>query len=189
LARRWLQKSRSLSYFFELARRQPWYDNTLFVITGDHGCRDLHGTIYDTPWLYASIPMIIYDPSGATVAPGEITNRVMSQVDTGATILGLLGYPEPYVSMGCDVLALEPGASHYAIYKDADLYHIISTRLVVDWDGHSATPAAVYDIATDPALEHPLSVYSNSEVDTMLIYTKAYLQDYTHRLTGNRLHH
>jgi phosphoglycerol transferase MdoB-like AlkP superfamily enzyme len=180
---------RSLSYFFELARRQPWYDNTLFVITGDHGCRDLHGTIYDTPWLYASIPMIIYDPSGATVAPGEITNRVMSQVDTGATILGLLGYPEPYVSMGCDVLALEPGASHYAIYKDADLYHIISTRLVVDWDGHSATPAAVYDIATDPALEHPLSVYSNSEVDTMLIYTKAYLQDYTHRLTGNRLHH
>jgi phosphoglycerol transferase MdoB-like AlkP superfamily enzyme len=177
---------KTLSYFFEMARRQPWYDNTLFVITGDHGCRDLHGTIYDTPWLYASIPMIIYDPSGAIVTPGEVTDRVMSQVDTGATILGLLGYPDSYVSMGCDVLAIEPGAPHYAIYKDADTYHIISTRLVVDWDGHSDTPSAVYDLATDAALAHPIPY--NSEAGAMITYAKAFLQDYTHRLTGNRLH-
>lgn len=183
---------RSLAYFFEMARQQPWFDNTLFVITGDHGCRDLHGTIYDTPWLYASIPMIIYDPSGDIAKSGEVTDRVMSQVDTGPTILGLLGYAEPYVSMGTDVLSLSPGEEHYAIYKGNNLYHIISTHLLVEWDGQRDTPVAVFDITSDAALEHPLDLGADQDASAesaaMIDYAKAYLQDFTHRLTTNTLH-
>lgn len=183
---------RSLAYFFEMARTQPWFDNTLFVITADHGCRDLHGTIYDTPWLYASIPMIIYDPSGETVVAGEVGDRVMSQVDTGAVILGLLGYPDPYVSMGRDVLHMQPGEEHYAIYKGNNLYHIISTRLLVEWDGRDDKPVTVFDITADAALEHPLDIAGDEdtrqEVRSMIDYAKAYIQDFTHRLTTNTMH-
>ena len=182
---------RSLAYFFEIARTCPWYDNTLFVVTGDHGCRDLHGTMYDTPWLYASIPMIIFDPSGEVVTPGEITDRVMSQVDTGATILGLLHYPDAYVSMGCDVLSLAPDKRHYAIYKGNNLYHIISTRLVVEWDGVADTPVAVFDIVDDPVMGSPVAAVAGSDValeaEDMIDYAKAYLQDFTHRLTTNSM--
>ncbi|WP_279150000.1 LTA synthase family protein [Muribaculum intestinale] len=183
---------RSLSYFFETARRQPWYDNTLFVITGDHGCRDLHGTVYDTPWLYSSIPMIIYDPSGEIAPPGEINDRVMSQVDTGATILGLLGYDEPYVSMGRDILHMSSAELHYAIYKGNNVYHIISPRLVVKWDGIGDIPLAVYDVTVDDSLEHPVDIAYNMDMavmaDSMITYAKAYLQDFTQRLVSDRLH-
>ncbi len=183
---------RSLSYFFETARRQPWYDNTLFVITGDHGCRDLHGTVYDTPWLYSSIPMIIYDPSGEIASPGEINDRVMSQVDTGATILGLLGYDEPYVSMGRDILHMSSAELHYAIYKGNNVYHIISPRLVVKWDGIGDIPLAVYDVTVDDSLEHPVDIAYDMDMavmaDSMITYAKAYLQDFTQRLVSDRLH-
>lgn len=183
---------RSLCYFFDNAREQPWYGNTLFVITGDHGCRDLHGTIYDTPWLYSSVPMIVYDPSGEIAPPGEIADRVMSQVDTGAMILGLLGYDEPYVSMGRDILHMSAAEPHYAIYKGNNVYHIISPRLLVKWDGNGDKPLAIYDITVDEALEYPLDTTYDLDVaimaDSMITYAKAYLQDFTQRLVSDRLH-
>ena len=116
----------------------------------------------------------------------------MSQVDTGPTILGLLGYAEPYVSMGTDVLSLSPGEEHYAIYKGNNLYHIISTHLLVEWDGQRDTPVAVFDITSDAALEHPLDLGADedaaAESAAIIDYAKAYLQDFTHRLTTNTLH-
>lgn len=184
-------EDRALRNFFSIARTQPWYKNTIFVITADHGCRDMRGTIYDNAWLCPSIPMIIYDPSGEVVQPGVVTDRVMSQGDTGATIMGLLRYPHRFVQMGRDVLNLPSDEPHYAIYKETALYNIISNRYVVQWDGVNDRPVAMYDVQTDEALAHPFVPRSGTpqakEAAAMIRYAKAYLQDFTHRLTESRL--
>lgn len=116
----------------------------------------------------------------------------MSQVDTGATILGLLGYDEPYVSMGRDILHMSPVERHYAIYKGNNVYHIISPRLVVKWDGIRDIPLAVYDVTVDESLEHPVDIAYDMDMavmaDSMITYAKAYLQDFTQRLVSDRLH-
>jgi hypothetical protein len=82
----------AVGLFFELARKQPWFANTVFVISGDHGLpiMPLHGhpTPHEFLELRHRVPLIIYSPlleGGRTVAGPA------SLYDVPATLLGLFG--------------------------------------------------------------------------------------------------
>lgn len=174
---------RSLRHFFNTARNQPWYKNTAFVITGDHGCRDFHGTKYDTPYIKYHIPLIIYTPDG-TLAHAEI-GGVMSQFDITPTLMRLIGYERRFVSVGNDAIAgVEP---HYAISKVGERFMITGDRYVVFTDLEARTIDEVYDITNDQTLESPLASYDRAVADGMIDWARAFLQDYTARLIDNRM--
>jgi phosphoglycerol transferase MdoB-like AlkP superfamily enzyme len=85
--------------FLRQATTRPWFRDTIFVITADHGA-SARGTS-QIPLDRYRIPLLIYSP--AHVTPGRI-DRLMSQIDIGPTILGLLemGYSSKFY--GHDVL-------------------------------------------------------------------------------------
>jgi phosphoglycerol transferase MdoB-like AlkP superfamily enzyme len=53
----------SLQLFFETASQQPWYENTLFVLTADHTNLSSRQE-YQTEMGLVSVPLIVFDPSG-----------------------------------------------------------------------------------------------------------------------------
>ena len=175
----------SLRMFFDFARQQPWYDNTMFVITADHGNREWIGTKFDTAYLQYHIPFIVYTPDGS-IKPAKIDDRIMSQFDIGPTVLGLLGYNRRYISMGSDIFAGD-GRPHYAVNKFAGAYHIMGTSYLVRWDADTDRIQEVYDIKADPELTSPLSDFDPGEVSAMISYAKALLQDFAARINTNNL--
>ena len=87
-----------------MAKDKPWFDDTLFVITADHG-PSARGTT-DIPVERYRIPLWIYAPKH--VKPGRF-ERLASQIDIPPTVLGLLGVEYDSKFFGYDLLHLAPG--------------------------------------------------------------------------------
>ena len=72
--------------FLERAKAKPWFENTVFVIVADHqaGVAGKSALPVDK----YRIPCLVYAPG--LVGPGS-TDRLVSQMDLGPTLLGMLG--------------------------------------------------------------------------------------------------
>ena len=85
---------RSLSYsdysirrFFETAQTQDWYNNTLFVITGDHTA-ELADDVFKSEQNIYRVPIIFFDPSGRLGV--HRSNRLSQHADIFPSVLDLL---------------------------------------------------------------------------------------------------
>lgn len=174
----------ALRHFFELASQQPWFENTTFIITADHGNREFKGTVYDTPYIHNHIPFIVYTPDGS-IEPGLDTDRVFSQHDIAATTLGLVGYNSKYVQLGVD--AFSTSTTCYGIHRTAGRYLVVGPRYAIYTTPEVDAIEEVFDIVSDPAMTKAADTYDSTETAAMLRWTQAFLQDYTHRLIDNRL--
>lgn len=76
----------AIGQFIQQARQQPWFKETLFVITADH-CASAAGKT-DLPVDRYLIPLIFYGPD--IVAPDVCTN-IYSQIDLAPTLIEALG--------------------------------------------------------------------------------------------------
>lgn len=175
---------RAIRRFFEIARTQPWYQNTIFVITGDHGSRDFKGTILDSLFIQPHVMFMVYTPDGS-IEPGEITGQVASQIDIGPTILSILRYPKSYIALGSDLT--DTSKAHYGIGYFQLQYMIFGPHYLVTLSSDCRSIDKVYDIVADPSASKPATDYDRTETDAMLRWAQAFLQDYTSRLTEGRL--
>ena len=169
----------SLRRFFETARRLPWYRNTLFVITADHAVTGVRPEYSHLVGRF-SIPFILYDPRGELVGQDRTT---LQQADFLPTLLDLLGLQRETVSFGHNVFS--PSAPHFAVSSAGEMYQMVQGDYVLHFDGTHAT--GFYNKATDPTLSRNLAAQNSAQMQEMVRTLKAYLQDFTHRMTENRL--
>ena len=101
----------ALGRFFREASRQPWFQNTIFVLTSDHTNLSDHD-FYQTDIGGFCSPIIIYEP-GSDRQP-SVQPKVAQQIDILPTVMGLLHYPDPYFAFGIDVLNT-PADSTWAV--------------------------------------------------------------------------
>ncbi|KAF0152442.1 MAG: putative sulfatase [Ignavibacteria bacterium] len=87
----------SIQKFFEFAEKQHWYNNTVFVITGDHTFYTARNDIFSS----FHIPLLIFDPA-KSVSKKE--TKIGTHVDILPTILDLLHIPTVHSSMGRSLL-------------------------------------------------------------------------------------
>ncbi|MBP5278341.1 MAG: LTA synthase family protein [Prevotella sp.] len=88
--------------FLEKAKKQPWYDNTVFVVLADHGKLVGHSDS-ELPQSYNHIPLMIF---GKGITP-YIYNGLGTQVDVMPTLFGLLGIGCTYDGFGVNLLQRE----------------------------------------------------------------------------------
>nr|WP_315232477.1 sulfatase-like hydrolase/transferase [uncultured Flavobacterium sp.] len=88
----------AMKKFFEMAKKQPWFANTVFVILADH-CASSAGKT-ELPVEKYRIPAMIYSPGSE---PRKYTN-LMSQIDIMPTLFGLLNFDYQSKFYGQDVL-------------------------------------------------------------------------------------
>ncbi|SNA82781.1 LTA synthase family protein [Flavobacterium psychrophilum] len=89
----------AMKQFFIMAKKQPWFKNTVFVILADH-CASSSGKT-ELPLDKYRIPAMIYAPE--FVQPTHY-NNMMSQIDVMPTVLGLLNFNYQSKFFGQDVL-------------------------------------------------------------------------------------
>ena len=171
----------ALRRFFEEASRQPWYNNTLFVITADHTNLTTHD-LYKTDLGLYSIPIIFYTPDGS-LEPAVRTDVIMQQASIMPTIMGLLGYDKPYLAFGCDVLNT-PADQTWAFNYNNGIYQYIKGDLMMQFDGNKVK--AIYRFKTDPMLKHNL-VGKEPQQAIMERELKALIQQYMDRMNNNQL--
>ena len=170
----------ALRRFFETARKQPWFKNTLFVITSDHTNLSDHA-YYQTDLGGFCSPVIFYDATGA-LQPG-MRNGIAQQIDIMPTVLNYLGYSKPYVAFGCDLLNT-PEKDTWAVNYLNGVYQYVKGDYLLQYDGNSTK--AVYQFKTDLLLQHNLKgkVKEQAQMEREL---KAIIQSYMTRMTTNQL--
>lgn len=175
-----LYSDNALRRFFATAKQQPWYDNTIFVLTADHTNHSNHD-IYLTSLGAFSVPIIFFDPSGSL--PRENRPGVAAQIDIMPTLLGLLGYDEPYIAFGKDLLATD--VPTWTVNYSNGIYQYVDGSLVLLFDGERQT--ALYDYVADPLQQCNLMGTQPEREREMLTRLKAIIQSYMIRMTTNNL--
>ena len=169
----------ALRRFFETAAKQPWYKNTLFVLTADHTNQSTHPK-YQTAQGSFSVPIILFDPSGTL--PTGIQPGIAQQIDIMPTLLSLVGYDKPYVAFGQDLFST-PTEETWAVNFQNDIYQLTKGDYLILFDGRETK--AVYRFREDPLLQHNL-LGSNPQPE-MEKELKAIIQSYMQRMNEDRL--
>jgi len=169
----------ALGKFFREASRQPWFKNTIFVMTSDHTNMSDHD-VYQTDLGGFCSPIIIYEP-GSDRQPA-ILPKVAQQIDILPTLMGMLHYPDPYFAFGIDVLNT-PADSTWAVNYLNGIYQYVKHGHVLQFDGQKTR--AVYAL-TDSMMQHDLAgtIPQQPQMEQEL---KAIIQQYMDRMTNDRL--
>jgi phosphoglycerol transferase MdoB-like AlkP superfamily enzyme len=172
----------ALGRFFQTASRQPWFKNTIFVLTSDHTNLSDHQE-YQTDLGGFCSPIIIYEP-GVTDSQPEVQQKIAQQIDILPTVMGRLHYPKPYFGFGIDVLNT-PAEDTWAVNYLNGIYQYVKHGHVIQFDGQKTK--AVYAL-TDSLMQHNLLTSHPSPLTSeMEREVKAIIQQYMSRMTQDRL--
>jgi len=123
----------ALARFFDRARKEAFWRDTIFAVVADHGAR-VYGS-QTVPVLSYEIPLLIVGPA-VVQAPARI-DVPGCQLDVAPTLLGLIGRPYDTVFYGRNLLA--PAAQRFAllnhnrsvaIYRDPNLVALSLGKVV-----------------------------------------------------------
>ena len=171
----------AIGKFFETASKQPWFENTIFVLTSDHTNMSDHD-YYQTDLGGFCSPIIIYEPSHPE---GQVIDKIAQHIDILPTVLGILGYQKPYFGFGIDLLNT-PSEDTWAVNYLSGIYQYVRNGYVLQFDGQKTKGIySLSDSLMQQNLIHQPSVVSHqSQMEREL---KAIIQQYMERMTQNRL--
>ncbi len=170
----------ALGKFFQAAAKQPWFKNTLFVITADHANGSLRPE-YRTSVLAFATPMLLYAPDSHFCGFNDSTT--VQQADVVPTLLSLLGYEKKIVGFGNNMFSTQN--PHFAVSDFDGIYQLIEDGFVLQHDGTRAI--ALFDYKKDNYLTHNL--LDSLPEQTMLLTHRleSLLQSYNNRMRANNL--
>jgi len=91
-----------LGEYFEKCRKEPWYDNTLFIIMADHGHSSQKNWIYES-FEYHRIPLLLYGKVLREEFRGKQEDRICDNSSVARTILKQLEMPVDDFKWGVDL--------------------------------------------------------------------------------------
>ena len=175
----------ALKRFFDTASKQPWFKNTLFVITADHVSQQID-PFYCTSLGNYSVPIIFYAP-GDKAMHGYDEERVVEQIDIMPTVLSYLHYDLPYIAFGQDLFNT-PTDEGYALHwlPESSGYEYVWGDYALQFDGKDLT--AAYAFRTDSTFSHNvLNTMPRDTRDRMERKMKSIIQQYMQRMTTDQL--
>ena len=109
-----------IQVFLEAAKKQPYFDNTLFVFVGDHGVSGNAAAVYGADWdrlrlTDEHVPLLFYAPK---LLKAERRHEVVSQIDVLPTVAGIAGVPYTNTTLGRDLRAPKSRDYAFIIYHD-----------------------------------------------------------------------
>lgn len=169
----------AIGKFFETAKKQPWYKNTIFVLTSDHTNLSDHQQ-YQTDIGGFCSPIVIFDPSGEVKS--GIYSGIAQQIDILPTVLSILGYNKPFLSFGCDLMTT-PMKETYAVNYLNGIYQYCKYGYVLQFDGQHTK--AIYRL-DDKLMQHNLlgKVKEQAQMEHEL---KAIIWQYMYRMVHDKL--
>lgn len=107
----------ALGKFLREARTHAFFDDTVFVILGDHGAR-VYGR-QEIPIRSYEIPVLVYAPK--LIPKGRRIDTLGSQMDIAPTLLGVLDFDYHSQFFGRDLLRVPPGRNWALMSHNRDV--------------------------------------------------------------------
>ena len=170
----------SLKNFFREASKQPWYKNTLFVITADHSLPSNDHKEYITSTGCFSVPVIFHHPNSNFIG---MDSTLMQQIDIFPTVMGYLKYDAPYFAFGSD--RLQQTENPFVVNYNDGYFQFMEGDYLLQSDGKALL--AAYHYKTDPLYKINLAGSQDTIMDAHFQRFKAFLQQYNNRMVENRL--
>ena len=175
----------SLKRYFEQVKNEPWFKNTIFVITADH-CGVSHREDYNNEMGRFLIPIFFYTPGGQLPVKCDST-RLIQQTDIAPSLLSLLNYPKPFFSFGKDVFDDSPSFVNY-VFNDRNgnsMYYL--DDLMIEYSGNRLI--GIFEFKKDFSLKKNLLNKKDQypQLPFMQRQMEAILQQYITRMKQNRL--
>jgi len=128
----------ALKTFFEKAKKEDYFKNTLFIITGDHtvakglkGVSNLH-----------KIPCLFYAPEYLTP---YFSKKIGSQIDIQPSLIDILGIEKKYSSFGKSLFSKTKG---FAFISSGNIYGWIKNNYLLIHN--TEKPLSFYNLKIDP---------------------------------------
>lgn len=169
----------ALKQFFNAAKKQPWFNNTLFVFVGDHTNTVFYDE-YKTEMAKNVVAMMIYKPNSKLI--GE-KNEWSQQMDLYPTILDVIGYEKPFRSWGRSLVG-DKKIAPFAVRYSANVYQFMSGNYICTFDGNKILG---FYSKNDKDLKINLISNKNNEMKLIELKCKAYIQDYMERIMDKKL--
>ena len=167
----------AIGKFFETASKEPWFKNTIFVLTSDHTNLSDHAE-YQTDLGGFCSPIIIYEPE--SVRQPEIQEKIAQQIDILPTLMGMLHYQKPYFAFGIDLLNTATEDTWAVNYLNG-VYQYVKQDHVLQFDGEKTVG---FYALNDSLMQHNLVGRQPMQMEREL---KAIIQQYMERMTQDRL--
>ena len=170
----------ALEQFFATASKQPWFANTLFIITGDH-TETLETPDYVNALGQYRVPLLVYKP-GVTFS-GVDPNRVTEHADILPSVLDYLGIePGRRLLFGKSIFRSGEGRAflnangHYWLVRGDDALEFVPGSL-----------SQTFRLDTDRQLKAPSKAETPRRAELEL-EAKALIQYYNDGVMDNRLY-
>jgi phosphoglycerol transferase MdoB-like AlkP superfamily enzyme len=174
----------ALRRFFAAASRQPWYANTVFILTADHTSQsDRSG--YQNTLGYQKTPLLIFRP-GQNLPPANV-HRITQQADVPATVLDLLGlHQEQQSLLPFGASAFDSAGTGRAIFSSGGSYFLVHTDFVTELRADNSV--ALYPYQTHFIPNEPVPDPAPALVKKYGNELRALLQFYVNGLVDNSLY-
>lgn len=169
----------SLRKFFETAKKQDWYKNTLFVLSADHTSSSGDNEIDKTNIGKFRIPILFFDPSNPDLA--GVNEKNFQQIDIMPSILDYLHIKTDMVSFGKSYKSKE----NFVVYYLQGTYHYIQDDYYVAFTDNKVT--GLYNWKKDVLLKNNLMQIDKPRVQKAEKFIKTYIQSFNERVTNNQL--
>ena len=170
----------ALRKFFESAKKEPWFENTIFIITADH-TNQFWYPYYSAPVNRFSIPVLFYHPNNSLKGENDV---LMQQMDIFPSLIDLLGYDKSLNTWGRSVFS--DLGQPFSINYSGTVYHFSMNKFTLVFDGNEVI--GVYDI-DDYWLENNIINDKTIDFNKEEIYLKAFIQDYMDRIIDKKLNY
>ncbi|ATL76015.1 sulfatase [Chryseobacterium piperi] len=172
----------SIKKYFETAKKQPWYNNTIFVFTGDH-TNEVYYPEYEKSMNRFAVPILLYSPNPEYHLKG-INLEEAQQIDIYPTLADLIGYNKKIRSWGRSLVSDKKYPSIIA-NSDGGMEQFIMGNYIYRFDGKNVV--GIYDKG-DLGLEKNLVDHIKTpETEKGKLMAKAWYQDYMDRVINRKL--
>jgi len=172
----------AIKKYFETAKKQPWFHNTIFVFTGDHTNHSYYPE-YEKAMNRFAVPLIFYSPNPDYHLKG-VNPEFAQQIDIYPTLADLIGYNKRIRSWGKSLLS-DQNYNSIIVNSDSVVENFIIGNYIYRFDGKEVI--GVFD-KTDLNLENNLlNKNKNPEIEKGKMLAKAWYQDYMNRVITRKL--
>ncbi|MBI2257545.1 MAG: LTA synthase family protein [Flavobacteriia bacterium] len=168
----------ALKKFFEQAKKEKWYSNTIFVICADHTSSS-NTKKYNQRTEVFKIPILFFDPEGKL--PIKKEEKIFQQMDIFPTLLDLLNINAKFYSFGSSYFK---NNEKYALTYLEGTYHLFFDNYLLTFSNNKAQN--LYNHSNyNKNMPDSLRFYQ-SKVRQKEMFLKAIIQRYNHDLIFNQ---
>jgi phosphoglycerol transferase MdoB-like AlkP superfamily enzyme len=170
----------ALLTFFDSINKKDWYQNTIFVITGDHtGPNIKKGSKMDD----FRIPIIFYSPKGEFKG---VSDSVAAQIDIMPTLLNYVNTKTSYFSLGRDLFSTK--CSGKSITYHGSIYHFMDQKYYLQYNGE--TIVGVYNWQDDQLQKNNLM--DKAGIKAAIVHSEEnmlkVIQVFNHRMINDKFY-